>query len=59
MEFDHASLDRVTRLTNEGKIYTKIMKGKGEHFGLFEIRNYITAESLPLMSELSILKYEY
>jgi hypothetical protein len=33
MELDRASLDRVIRLTNDSKIYTKLMKGKGEHFG--------------------------
>jgi hypothetical protein len=58
-EFDRASLERVIRLTNDSKIYTKLMKGKGEHFGVSEAMNFVTAESLPSMSELSNLKNEY
>jgi hypothetical protein len=58
-ELDRASLDRVIRLTNDTKIYTKIMKRRGENFGVSEIRNYITAESMASMSELSNLKNEF
>jgi hypothetical protein len=57
-ELDHASLDRVIRLTNDSKMYTKIMKRRGENFGASDVMNFVTAESLPSMSELSNLKYE-
>jgi hypothetical protein len=61
-ELDRASLDRVIRLTNDSKIYTKIMKNmerKGVNLGLSDIRSFVTAESMASMSELSNLKYEY
>jgi hypothetical protein len=58
-ELDRASLDRVIRLTNDSKIYTNIMKKKGENFGVSEIRNYITIESMTSISELSNLKNDY
>jgi hypothetical protein len=58
-ELDCTSLDRVIRLTNDSKIYTNIMKGKEGNIGLSDIRNYMTAETLPPMNELSNLKNEY
>jgi hypothetical protein len=58
-ELDRAALDKVIRLTNDSKEYTKIMKRKGENFGVTDAMNFVTAESLPTMSELSSLKNEY
>jgi hypothetical protein len=58
-ELDRASLDRVIRLTNDSKIYTKIMKRMEVNIGLSDIRSFFTAESMASMSELSNLKYEY
>jgi hypothetical protein len=61
-ELDRTSLDRVIRLTNDSKIYVKIMKImkiKGGDICLSDIRNFVTAESMASMSELSNLKYEY